>query len=127
MNKPRLTGIPKLIAATRYSWLGLCAAWREEEAFRLELILAVVLVPLAFYIGEGRAHQLVLVISCGLVLLAELMNSAIETVVDRIGPQQHELSGRAKDLGSAAVFLTLMLFLVLWLPSIWDFYQRSSA
>lgn len=127
MNNTALTGIPKLVAATRYSWLGLRAAWRGEEAFRLELSLAIFMVPLAFYIGDGRAHQLVLVASCALVLLAELLNSAIEAVVDRIGPEQHELSGRAKDLGSAAVFVTLMLILLLWLPSIWDFYWRLSA
>ena len=124
MSKPELSGFAKLAASTRYSWLGFKAAWRNEEAFRLECALAVVLLPAAFVIGDGLVHKLVLVLPLALVLLAELVNSAIESVVDRIGPEHHPLSGQAKDLGSAGVFLTLVLFWVIWAPSCWHYYRQ---
>ena len=127
MTKPDKTGLSKLIASTVYSWQGLRAAWRQEEAFRLELGLAVIFIPVAFIVGDGLAHKLVLVMSCGLVVLAEIVNSAIESVVDRIGPEPHPLSGQAKDLGSAAVFTTLMLWLLLWIPSVWEFFRQLAS
>lgn len=120
MTKPGKTGLPRLFAATRYSMQGLRAAWKYEEAFRLEATIACICIPLSFWVGQGLPHQLLLVISCGLVLLAELFNSAIEAAVDRFGSEMHPLSGQAKDIGSAGVFTSLMLFLIVWLPSLWQ-------
>jgi diacylglycerol kinase (ATP) len=120
MTKPGKTGLPRLLAATRYSMQGFRAAWRHEEAFRIEAALVATCIPLAFWVGQGLTHQLLLVLSCGLIVLAELLNSAIEAVVDRFGAEQHPLSGQAKDIGSAAVFTSLMLFLITWVPSVWQ-------
>lgn len=120
MTKPGKTGLPRLIDATRYSLQGLKATWRYEEAFRLEASLAMVLIPLAFWVGETLTHQLLLIFSCALVLLAELLNSAIEAVVDRISGERHPLSGQAKDIASAAVFLAMMLCLLTWSLSLWQ-------
>ena len=121
--KPGKKGIARIIAATGYSFQGFRAAWRNEAAFRQELVLAIIFLPAAFWLGETLTHQLLLVMSCALVVLAELLNSAIEAVVDRIGEEQHELSGRAKDIGSAAVFVTLTLFVVMWVLSFWQWLQ----
>ncbi len=126
MTKPDASGLKKLINSTVYSWRGLRATWRNEEAFRLELSLALLFMPLAALVGDGLVHQLLLVLICGLVILAELINTAIESVVDRIGPELHPLSGQAKDIGSAIVFITLCLFLLLWGPSLWHFYKSMS-
>jgi len=114
MPKSDRCGIRRLLAATGYSLAGLRAAWRHEAAFRQEVVLALVLAPLAFWLGETSLQRLLLLGSCLLVLIVELLNSAIEAVVDRIGPDLHELSGRAKDLGSAAVFLSLLLATAAW-------------
>ncbi|MCC7329720.1 MAG: diacylglycerol kinase [Gammaproteobacteria bacterium] len=114
MPKSDRRGIRRLLAATGYSLAGLRAAWRHEAAFRQEVVLALVLAPLAFWLGETSLQRLLLLGSCLLVLVVELLNSAIEAVVDRIGPELHELSGRAKDLGSAAVFLSLLLAAAAW-------------
>jgi len=114
MPKRDRRGIRRLLAATGYSLAGLRAAWRHEAAFRQEVVLALVLAPLAFWLGETSLQRLLLLGSCLLVLVVELLNSAIEAVVDRIGPELHELSGRAKDLGSAAVFLSLLLAAAAW-------------
>ena len=121
--KPGKKGIARIIAATGYSFQGFRAAWRNEAAFRQELVLAMIFLPVAFWLGETLTHQLLLVMSCALVVLAELLNSAIEAVVDRISDEQHELSGRAKDIGSAAVFVTLTLFVVIWVLSFWQWFQ----
>ena len=115
MAKPGNTGLVRIIKATFYSIQGLRSAWRHEAAFRQELILMLVLTPLAFVVGQGLTQQLLLIMVGWLVVIVEVLNSAIEAVVDRIGAEHHELSGRAKDLGSAAVFLALALNLVLWL------------
>lgn len=120
MTKPGKTGLARLIAATGYSMQGLRAAWKYEEAFRIEATLAVVCIPLAFVVGQGLAHKIALLICCGLVIITELVNSAIEAAVDRFGSELHPLSGQAKDIGSAAVFCALMLFLLAWLPSLWS-------
>lgn len=125
MSKPGRRGLSRLIAATRYSWKGFRAAWMHEEAFRIEASLALCFVPLAFAIGDGLAHQVALVITCGLVILAEVINTAIESIVDRIGPEYDPLSGQAKDLGSAGVFVSLGLFLVVWLPSFWHYFHGA--
>lgn len=123
MNKPAKTGIPRLVDATRYSWLGIKAAWRDEEAFRLEIWLSLGFIPLAFWLGDSLLHQLLLLTSCALVLIAELINSAIEAVVDRIGTEHHPLSGKAKDMGSAIVFVALLLFVLIWSLSAWHYIQ----
>ena len=105
----------RIINATRYSWHGLRAAWRLEPAFRQEIRACVILVPLGLYLGDGGVEKALLVGSVILLPLVEILNSAIEAVVDRIGEERHELSGRAKDLGSAAVALAILLAAVTWL------------
>ncbi len=120
MTKPGKTGFARLLAATGYSFKGLRAAWKHEEAFRIEATLACLCIPLAFWVGHDLTHRLLLVICCGLVIITELINSAIEAAVDRFGSELHPLSGQAKDIGSAAVFSSLMLFLIVWAPSLWQ-------
>lgn len=105
----RRTGLVRLLYAGRHSLRGLADGW-GEKAFRLEACLAVVLLPLAWWLGQGDwVKGAVLSATVMLVLIVELLNSGIEAVVDRIGPQWHELSRRAKDMGSAAVLLSLLL------------------
>jgi len=97
-----------------WSVQGLRATWAVESSFRLEVYLLVVLAPLAFWLGESGVERAVLIGSMLLVLVIEVVNSAVEAVVDRWGPELHELAGRAKDMGSAAVFLADMNVLVCW-------------
>jgi diacylglycerol kinase (ATP) len=113
MKSPN-TGLRRIINATVYSLAGLAACWRHEAAFRQECVLVVPLVPLAFWLGRSPAERAVLVASLFVVIITELLNSAIEALTDRIGSERHELSGRAKDLGSAAVMLSLLLVLSVW-------------
>jgi diacylglycerol kinase (ATP) len=122
MTKPGKTGVARLIAATGYSFKGFRAAWKYEEAFRIEATLAVLCIPLAFVVGQGLAHKIALLICCALVIISELINSAIEAAIDRVGSEMHPLSGQAKDIGSAAVFTSLMLFLLAWAPSLWAWF-----
>lgn len=110
----------RIAHATRYSAQGLLHAWRNEAAFRQELALSLVLLPLALVLGQNAVEVLLLVGSCLLVLIVELLNSAIEATVDRVGQEHHELSGRAKDLGSAAVSLSLALVAVTWGTIAWQ-------
>lgn len=119
-NKPGKKGIARLIAATGYSFKGLRAVWQHEGAFRLEASAAIICIPASFWVGSDLSHKLLLVTSCVLVLLAELFNSAIEATVDRVSHERHPLSGLAKDIGSAGVFLTMLLFLVVWGTSLWQ-------
>lgn len=112
--KPGYTGWRHLVHSTRYSLKGLRAAWSNEAAFRQELALGVILLPLALWIGENPVEWTLLVGTCLLVLIVELLNSAIESVVDRIGEERHELSGRAKDMGSASVMLAMLLAGMTW-------------
>ena len=107
-------GIARLIAATGYSIAGFKAAYKYEEAFRLELFSFFVLAPVALFLGESNVEKVLLLGSLVLVMVAELINSAIEAVVDRVGEEDHELAGRAKDLGSAAVLLCMLLVLFVW-------------
>lgn len=123
MNKPGKRGFARALAATRYSLQGLSHAWRHEEAFRLEAVLVAICIPLSFWVGHDLTHQLLLVLCCGQVLIAELVNSAIEAVVDRISFEHHPLAGRAKDIGSAAVFVSLGIFGLIWALSLWDLFQ----
>ncbi len=106
--------IRRIWNAALYSMAGIRAAWQGETAFRQELMLCVVMVPAAFWLGDSAVERSLLIGTCLLVLVVELLNSAIEAVVDRIGSDQHELSGRAKDTASAAVFITLCLTVVCW-------------
>lgn len=108
------TGIKRVVLAGLYSWRGLKAAFRKEEAFRQEAILAVILLPLAFYLGHNGIEIAMLAGSVLLVLIVEILNSAIEAVVDRISFERHKLSGRAKDMGSAAVLLSLLNVALVW-------------
>ena len=107
------TGFAHLVQATGYSLKGLRVAW-GETAFRQELGFAVVLIPLAFVVGKTLVETALLIATLLIVLIAELVNSAIEVIVDRIGPERHELSGQAKDLGSAAVMIALILVPTVW-------------
>lgn len=112
--KPSHTGLTHLVHSTRYSWKGLKAAFRNEAAFRQEVVITTLMLPFAWWVGEGPISWLLLVSSLFFVLIVELLNSAIENVVDRIGTEHHELSGRAKDIGSAAVMLSLIMAGVTW-------------
>ena len=108
------SGLKRVLAATGYSLKGLRAAYKYEAAFRQEVWLSFFLIPLGFFLGDGSIEKLLLVGSVMLVLIVELLNSAIEAVVDRVGPEHHKLSGRAKDQGSAAVLLSLTLVAIVW-------------
>lgn len=119
MGKPGITGVRRLLHATRYSAQGFLHAWRHEAAFRQELAMTILLLPLALWLGRNPFEVLLLIGTCLLVLIVELLNSAVEAVVDRVGQEHHELSGRAKDLGSAAVFLSLVLVGATWLTIAW--------
>ena len=93
---------------------GLAAAWKSEAAFRQEVVLALVLLPIAFWLGEDAWQTSLLMLPVVMVLVTELLNTALEVVVDRIGDERHELSRRAKDIGSAAVFISLVALIVTW-------------
>lgn len=108
-----------MVLAARNSWQGLRAAWAHENAFRQEVALAALMLPLAAWLGRTWVERLLLVGSVVLVLIVELLNSGIEAVVDRISLDIHELSGRAKDYGSAAVMLSLVLCGGAWGSMIW--------
>ncbi|MDH3326741.1 MAG: diacylglycerol kinase [Gammaproteobacteria bacterium] len=107
-------GFLRFIEAAKYSSQGLKAAYRYEEAFRQEVWLGALLLPLAFYFADNGVELALLIGSLILVLIVELLNSAVEAVVDRIGSEQHELSGRAKDIGSAAVSFALLNVAIIW-------------
>ncbi len=108
------TGIRRLINAFGYSLEGFKAAFKHEDAFRQEVFLALVLIPLAVYLGESRVEQALMIGSVILVLIVELLNSAIEAAVDHTSTEHHALAKQAKDIGSAAVFLTLSIVAVVW-------------
>jgi len=112
--KPGKNGLARLIDATRYSALGIAACWRNEAAFRQEVLLVILLLPLSFFVARSVEQWLLLIAPLLLLLVVELLNSAIENIVDRIGHEKHELSGRAKDMGSAAVLFCLVLVAVSW-------------
>lgn len=118
--KPGKTGIRRIIDATGYSMAGLRATWISEAAFRQELLLSAALLPLSFWLAQTPLQWLVLVAPLLLMLIVELLNSAVEAVVDRISDDHHELSGRAKDMGSAAVLLSLVLLASSWGAVAWE-------
>lgn len=109
------TGVQRVINATRYSLEGLAAAARHEDAFRQELLLAAVLLPLGLWLGNDGVERALLVGSMLMVLVVELLNSAVEATVDRVSLEDHRLAKRAKDLGSAAVMLSLVTVGSVWL------------
>lgn len=118
-------GLARLAAATRHSIDGLREAWRGEAAFRQELALCAVLVPIALWLPVPPIESLALVAVLGLLLVVELLNSAIESVVDRVGLEPHPLSKRAKDIGSAAVLVALGLVCATWGVVLWPLAARA--
>ena len=127
MGKPGNTGIRRIVNATFYSLAGLRAAWQHEAAFRQEVMLAVVLIPTGIWLGRTAVERSLLIGTCLLVLIVELLNSGIEAIVDRVGTEPHRLSGQAKDLGSAAVFMSLTLVLVVWGLIAWSRFGPNAA
>ena len=107
-------GLKRLVHATKYSIAGFRACFKHEEAFRQEVVALIVFTPIALWLGQSGVEQALLIGSLLTVLLAELLNSGIEAVVDRIGMEKHELSGRAKDIGSAAVLLSIVMVVATW-------------
>jgi diacylglycerol kinase (ATP) len=107
-------GVRRLINALRWTIKGVRSTFRNEEAFRQEVALTLVLTPLGLWLGDNGIERALLIGPLLIVLIVELLNSAVESVVDRISTEQHKLSGRAKDQGSAAVFISLLLVVVCW-------------
>jgi diacylglycerol kinase (ATP) len=114
MAKPGHKGLQRVIKATEYSVRGLGSAWRYEPAFRQECIVTLVLLPCAFLLGETLTQTALLIGVCLVVLIAELLNSAVEAAIDRMGEDHHDLAGRAKDMSSAAVMMSLVLVGLTW-------------
>ncbi|VAW72587.1 Diacylglycerol kinase [hydrothermal vent metagenome] len=114
------TGLKRIIKAAGFSWQGIKAAYENEAAFRQEVALSSVLIPLAVWLGENATQMALMISSVLLVLLVEILNSAIEAAIDRHGEEHHPLSGRAKDMGSAAVMFAFIYLLVIWGGILWD-------
>ena len=108
------TGIKRLLNAFKYSVAGTLAAFKHEDAFRQEVILSIVLIPLAIYLGQTPIEQALMIASILLIIIVELLNSSVEATVDRISVKRHKLAKRAKDIGSAAVFFSLVNASVIW-------------
>jgi diacylglycerol kinase (ATP) len=117
----QVTGLTRVIKAFGYSYKGLTAAWQHEAAFRQELVATVLAIILAIWLDVGAIARILLIGSVVLVMIVEMLNSAIEAIVDRIGTEHHELSGRAKDMGSAAVSLAIALALFVWVCVLWQY------
>ena len=116
-------GLKRLISACRNSWKGFVAAWSYEAAFRQELFIFIALGVIALLLPVDLADKFILIVSMLPVLMIELINSAIEAIIDRIGLEEHELSARAKDLGSAAVLISLLIVILVWSYILWkNFY-----
>ncbi|WGE90046.1 diacylglycerol kinase [Actinobacillus arthritidis] len=115
MKPENKANFQRVIRATGYSLKGLKVAYIHEAAFRQEVWVSIILIPLALLIGNDVIEKILLLGTVFLVLIAELLNSAVESVVDRIGSEYHELSGRAKDIGSATVFMAMVLLAITWL------------
>ncbi len=107
-------GLSRLVKATKFSWQGFKAAFTNEQAFRQEVYLAIILIPLAIYLGDNGIERALLISVVLIILIVELVNSGIEAIADRVSTDHHELSGRAKDVGSAAVLLSLINAAVVW-------------
>lgn len=115
MAKTDRKGVKHIISSAGFSLAGLVSAVKNETAFRQELILFAILMPVSFWIGRSVLEEIMLIGSCLVVMIAELLNSAIEAAIDRIGDEYHILSKQAKDMGSAAVFLSLILLATVWI------------
>lgn len=113
MKSPH-TGLRRVVYAAGYSWKGFKSTWKHEAAFRQEVILIAIMAPFAFWLGETASERAILIGVLLIVLVVELLNSAVESVVDRISDEYHKLSGRAKDQGSAAVFLSFFIAILVW-------------
>ncbi|QBH97880.1 diacylglycerol kinase [Limnobaculum zhutongyuii] len=120
----QVTGLTRIIKAAGYSWGGLRATWKNEAAFRQEIVLLVVAIILASWLDVSIIERILLIGSVVLIVAFEIINSAIEAVVDRIGTERHELSGRAKDMGSAAVLIMILLALFVWVSVLWSHFSR---
>lgn len=107
-------GMTRLIKATQYSWQGFKAAYEYEAAFRQEILLAIITIPLGLYLGDTGLEKAFLVSAILLILIVELLNTGIEAITDRVSTDHHELSGRAKDIGSSAVLLSLVNAVIVW-------------
>lgn len=107
--------IGHIINAFKYTFAGLASAWKNELAFRGEAVVAVIMIPLGIWLGRSGVERALLIGSILLILLTELLNSALEAVVDRIGPERHELSRRAKDMASAAAFISMVTAALVWI------------
>ena len=118
LNKPKPQGWKRMFSTIRYSILGFKAAWQYEESFRQQLIIASLALPFSIFIARNWVEYVILLSSLTLVLIVELLNSALETTVDRISTEHHELSGRAKDLGSAAAMLVMVMTGIIWISLI---------
>jgi diacylglycerol kinase (ATP) len=105
----------RTLGATKYSWQGLRVCYKYEEAFRIEVYAALFLAPLAYFIATTKLELVILIVTLFIVLIVELLNSAIENIVDRVSEEHHHLSGRSKDQGSAAVMLSVIVCIVTWL------------
>ncbi len=123
MEKKNCSWLRRLINASLHSARGLAFAWRCEASFRLELPIILILLPVAFWLGVTAAQRALLIFAILLILLTELVNSAIEAAIDRIGPEHHPLSGQAKDLGSAAVLVALVMAAVVWAIIAWERFE----
>ncbi|WP_222889028.1 MULTISPECIES: diacylglycerol kinase [Enterobacteriaceae] len=117
------TGLTRIIKAAGYSWKGVRAAWLNEAAFRQEAVAVILAIVIACWLDVDAITRVLLIGSVVLVMIVEILNSAIEAVVDRIGTDFHELSGRAKDMGSAAVLMSILLALATWGMLLWSHYR----
>lgn len=120
-----VTGLTRIIKAAGYSWKGLRAAWINEAAFRQEAVAVVLAIIIAACLDVDPITRVLLIGSVALVIIVEILNSAIEAVVDRIGSEFHPLSGRAKDMGSAAVLLTILLALFVWVTLLFSHFRDA--
>jgi diacylglycerol kinase (ATP) len=125
INKLNGTGIKRVVNAARCSFKGFRDAWRYESAFRQELTLAVLVLPISFVIAQSSLHWLALVFAVLFVLFAEVFNSALEAICDAVTLEHHPLIGRAKDMGSAAVFIAMCFFLLTWGQALYLYYRMQ--
>lgn len=114
MEEAKDTIIAHILKALIWSMAGIKAAWKNEQAFRWEAAIVLLMMPVGFWLGRTAVERALLIACSMLILITELLNSAVEAAVDRIGPERHELSGRAKDLGSAAAFISMITTAVVW-------------
>lgn len=115
------TGLIRLWNALGYSRQGLTAAWQNEAAFRQEVVLALVAIPLAFVLGKNAVERALMIGSIILIMIVEILNSGLEAIVDKASPEKHELAKRAKDMGSAAVLLSLVNATAVWGCLLWPY------